>query len=67
MRLRSFVAITLLAASTIADASCAFMPSGFSTSRCFPASAALIAHSACCGCGVAMYTASTSGSASSAS
>ena len=26
---------------------------GFSTSTCLPASAALIAHSACCGCGVA--------------
>ena len=39
------------------------MPIGFSHRMCFPASAALTAHSAWNGCGVAMYTASTSLSA----
>ena len=37
------------AASIIAAAARWFMPIGFSTSRCLPAAAALIAHSACAG------------------
>ena len=41
------------AAWNAASASQAVMASGFSTSTCLPASAALIAHSAWCGCGVA--------------
>ena len=42
------------AAWKTASASQAVSAIGFSTSACLPASAALIAHSACCGCGVAM-------------
>ena len=44
----------LRAAWNIASASKAVSPIGFSTSTCLPASAALIAHSAWNGCGVAM-------------
>ncbi len=42
------------AAWNMASASHAVMAKGFSTSTCLPASAALIAHSACRGCGVAI-------------
>ena len=47
------------AASIIASAQALLIASGFSHSTCLPASAVLIAHSTCIGCGVAMYTAST--------
>ena len=55
------------AASIIASAQALLIASGFSHSTCLPASAALIAHSGCIGCGVATYTASTVSSASSSS
>ncbi len=54
-------------ASTMPCASSAVIASGFSHSTCFPARAAAIVHRACRWLGSGMYTASTSGSASSAS
>ena len=42
------------AASIIASPQARLIASGFSQSTCLPASAVLIAHSTCSGCGVAM-------------
>ena len=54
-------------AATTFSASLRLTVSGFSQRMCLPASAALIVHSACSGCGVAMKTASTPSSANNAS
>ena len=55
------------AAATIASASARLRVSGFSHSTCLPASKAIRAFSRWKACGVATYTTSTSGSATSAS
>ena len=55
------------AASNAASTSSGCRVNGFSHRTCLPASSALIDHSACIVFGSEMYTASISGSASSAS
>ena len=54
-------------AAIMRSASAASIASGFSHSTCLPAPAAAIVHGACKSLGSGLYTASTSGSASSAS